>query len=665
MMHNKHAKILLFIAAALIVSALMFSGCSKPSFEGDQPENARPKCYISNIPTEGEEYSQNPQLFWFATDEDGFISQYRYIVKKAEDINDDPMAYAENVLANGDYDDWTVIYTDSLTPGQSATSDTISLFAAADPEIYTPQYFFVQAVDNYGLPSNFTDTNETNGNIQTLAYRMYSRNNNPPETHMSVDTERIYFNLEDTTDTYGGINFSWSGSDSIDYRRSQPPFEYHWKVYGPFASREEATADPEKFVYESYDSTTNSVWIDRESAILFNLYRNQGGSDMTRSDFFLFEVKSRDDAFVPDPTPAQAVFQVVEPGFERGLLLVDNNSYIAQDFVYHGREPRFLPARDDSAIVALQTYVKSVFSQAGYPADSLFYKYVEFQPNTRGLPPFDTLFQFKYVVFFREQHRPVEVKEEVLFEPLKDYLNLGGRVMFIGWNTFSLSSTEPVMQNFAPGEFAYEYFGIQGEYNTGWNQIVQGEFGPQLGITPEEFVQAEAIVPDMPPVLPTDPEGHMTHYYVRPQYAPFIDTIITRIDTTFIIDDTVDPPDTLIDDIDTSFIYPTIKMRNTYEFTGGAEPWVSYYVKTIDAEAVYTARSVYSSKDIYGHDKREFQRLFGSSRESIDGRVVGVRKATDVYRTASFSFSFYCMPENYAVEFVRSIMDWMTAEDTR
>ncbi|NIR64163.1 MAG: hypothetical protein GWO41_05025 [candidate division Zixibacteria bacterium] len=629
MMHNKHAKILLFIAAALIVSMLMFAGCGSTDPDGTLPPNARPKCYLANIPTEGEEYSFNPELYWYATDEDGFVSQYRYVVKKAEDINDDPLAFAESVLNNGDFDDWTVIYTDSLTPGQSATSNTVRLYAVADPEVYTPQYFFVQAVDNEDMPSNFTDTNAT-GEVTTLAYRMYSRNNNPPETQMNVDTQRIYFNLEDTTATYNGINLSWSGSDSLDYKRAQPPLEYHWRVFGPFPSRAEASTDPAKFVYESYDSTTGSVWIDKESAKIYNLYRNEGISDMTRSDYFLFEVRARDDAFVPDPTPAQAVLHIVEPGFEKGLMLVDNNSYVAQDYVYHSIAP--LPTKDDSAVVALQDYVQSVFDQAGYSADK-FYFYLQEggNPTIKRLPGFDTLLQYKYIVFFIEQYRPVNMAAEVIFTPLKDYLDLGGRVIFIGWNTFcgSVGNT-PSLYPFGPGTLAYDYFGIQGEYFTAWNQTGEN-YGPIIGVTPEEMVQAEAIVPDMPPILPTDPEGNMKDYYVRPQYAPV----------------------------------EGVRFGNNYEFTVGAEPWVSYYVKTINAEAVYTARSVYSSKDIYGHDKREFQSIFGTTRQSIDGRVVGVRKSTSVYRTATFSFSLYSMPEPYAVDFVRSIMDWLTEEDDR
>ncbi|HDS00705.1 MAG TPA: hypothetical protein ENO07_01675, partial [candidate division Zixibacteria bacterium] len=136
-MHNKHAKILLFVAAALIATTLIFAGCSDTEPGGPLPPNAAPKCYLANIPTEGEEYSYNPTLYWYATDEDGFISQYRYVVKKAEDINDDPLAFAESIMNNGDFDDWTVINTDALNPGQSATSNTVQLYAVADPEVYT------------------------------------------------------------------------------------------------------------------------------------------------------------------------------------------------------------------------------------------------------------------------------------------------------------------------------------------------------------------------------------------------------------------------------------------------------------------------------------------------------------------------------------------------
>jgi hypothetical protein len=641
-MQMKHVKILLFIAVLVLIPALLFMGCSRDTGpDGPMPANAKPRCFLSNIPTAGEEYSKNPTLYWYATDEDGFIRKFRYIVKKADEIDDDPLAYAESVMASGNYDGWTVIYTDSLTPGKSATSDTIPFYAVADPEVYISQYFFVQAVDNEDEPSNFTDT--SGGNITAVAFRMFSRNDHPPETHMNFDTAKVYFSLVDTTDTYKGIQISWSGSDSLDYKRTQPPFEYYWRVFGPFDSREEATnEDPSKFVYESYDSATADVWVSNEATVLFNLYRNEPAATTTRANYFLFEVRSRDDAFVPDPTPATTVFYAVEPGFEKGLMVVDNNTYVGQNCTYHSWNP--LVSAEDTAVSMLQDYYKSLFQQAGYPPDYFFWYFWttpnpnDYNPAIKELPALDTLLQYKYIVLLSENNRPINNKEDNIFAPLSDYMDLGGRVLFIGWNTFARAKG---INRFGPSEFPYKYFGISAEYWTKWDEGDFSTFGPDIGVTPEEMIQAEAIVPDVPQTLTVDSDGNLMNYYVKDKWCPYLDTIWIN---------------------DTTFRTRAIKFGSNYPYTEGAEPWVSYYVKTTAAEALYIARSIYSSKDLFGHDQREFQTKF-KGMESIDGRVCGVRHKTEYFRTASFSFSLYCMPEPEAVEFLRNTLDWLTSDD--
>lgn len=616
-MHNKHVKIALGLFAILVCAVLVFMSCSKPGFDGTAAENKAPICYLSNIPTEGTEYSQNPTLYWFATDADGFIQKYRYIVKTKEQINDDPLAFAEEVLLADNYDDWTVIWTDSLTPGKSATSDTIQLFAVADPSIYTEQYFFVQAVDNHGLASMFTDTVKVNGSIQSitpLAFRMYSRNNNPPETHMSFDEEKTYFSLPDTTAQYHGVQISWSGSDSLDYKRTQPPFQYHWEVFGPFSTYDEANDDPSKLIYESWDSTTQSVWIDIESATLFNLYRHEPTATTTRADYFLFKVRARDDAFVPDPTPATTVFFAVEPGFEKDLLIVDANTYLGQYFVLKGKASR--PTPEDEMVVKFQTYYKSLFTQAGYPADSYFWHYNATNPLEKKAPELEEILKYKTIVHILDNRRPLNMRDSLFYDKYADFLDLGGKLMLVGWNHFSTEVKG--LARFGPTDFAYKYFGVSAEYYTYWNLDDFNQIGPRVGNTPEEFIYASAIVDDLPGQLDTDIDGNMRDYFIVNNYWDA---------TTF---------------------------KNNYPFKSGAEPWVNYYIKGISAEATYTAKSLYD-------DYREFERLFSSS--SIDGKVCGVRMKTDVFRTAAYGFSIYCMPENQAVEFIKANLDWLVAPD--
>jgi len=625
-MQNRHMKIVFFITALLVIASLIMSGCSTPGFDGIEKVNLRPKCYISNIPTEGEEYSANPGLFWYATDEDGFIKSYRFIVKRAEDINDDPLQYAEDVIAADNYDDWTVIFVDSLAPGKSATSDTIPLYAHVNPDIYTPQYFFVQAIDNHGVPSQFTDT--INDIINASAFRMYSRNNNPPETYISLDTALVYFSLTDTTDLYEGVPITWSGSDSLDYRRTQPPFEFHWQVYGPFETYELAnTNDPAKLIAESFDTLTNDIWVGKQAVSLFDLYRNAGTSTVTRSDYFAFKVRSRDDAFVPDPTPEEAIFYVVEPGFEKDILVVDNNTYLGQ---YGALRAQIRPKPGDTFVEEYQDYYISIFDQIGTDYDYYWYYRGPGYPDADGnedkdyqrkkCPGLDTILSYKLIINIKDNWNMIYT-EDTHKSKYEDYLKLGGNIMFIGWNNFSVIYG---LNPFGVSDFEFKYCGINYEFKSPWDATFDPSREPE---TPEEFIWADAIVDDIPQRLGVNPD-QFKNYYIDPKYG-----------------------------------YRSNSEIPYYDYTEDAEPWVNYFVKRTEAEAIYTAKSVYSDKELFGHDMREYHALHPGV-ESIDGRVCGLRYDAEVFKSAVFGFSLYCMPESDAVDFLKAMVEWFYTEDT-
>jgi hypothetical protein len=623
-MQNKNVKISLLLAAIIIPLMVIALNCSKPGFEGDSPVNLAPKCYLANIPPDGEKFSRNPILYWYATDIDGFISEYRFIVKKAEDINDDPLGYIEGVMASGNYSDWTDIVVEDITPGNSATYDTIRSFASYDPEVYTKQYMFIQAIDNHGALSNFTDS--TLPEVKVLAYRGYSRNNHPPETHLTpLPEDKVYFSLVDTTELYKGVTISWSGSDSLDYTRAQPPFEYRWQVFGPFATIDDtSTTDMSKLIYGSSD-TLGNVWVENEFAVLFNLYRNQGPADTTRANYFTFLVEARDDAYVPDPTPATVAFYAVEPAFENAILLVDNNTYIGSHCVLRGKGNEFgRITPTDQEVTRFQEYYKYVFQQAGYynesKGDAMFWYYQEdpYIPNKKYPPPLDILLRYKLVVNINENHKPIYTDADY-FEDYADYLNLGGKMMFIGWNNFAQFESEG-LHPYTSQDFPYKYFGVTAEYYTYWKEEDFDKIGPSKQNTPEEYIQGERVTKDLnlPQYLYVDSEGHLRDYYI------------------------------------TSTTWDSNTRRNSYPFKGGAEPWVNYFVKSISSEALYTSKSVYP-------DFRDFEKKFKQS--SIDGKVNSVRMRTSLFRTAAFGFSMYSMPEDQAIELIRVMMDWFFEED--
>jgi hypothetical protein len=632
-MKSKYMKALVPIAVALLFALTVFWGCSEPGFDGTKPANKAPECYLANIPTEGTKYSKNPVLYWFATDEDGYIKEYRYVVKKKDDINGDPLTYITNVMNTGDYSDWERIIVDSVPPGKSSTTDTIQFFADVDPETFIEQYFFVQAVDNHGAVSNLTDTNMVEGNmeIDILSYRMFSRNNHAPKTHLSFEDTLLYFSLDSLSETYEGIPISWEGSDSLDYKRAQPKFEFHWQIYGPFEElADTSTTDPSMLIRESYDSVTNSVWVEDEATVLYNLYEKAPPSNETRTMWFAFKVVCRDDAFVLDSTPETTAFRAIQPKFEKDILLVDGNLYFGSFMIWAA--DNLLPTYDDPRINQLHDYYRGVFNDAGYPVSDIYFYLDPNNPYSleKFAPPEDTLVKYKLVICFTEHRKNTHYTEDAYWNRLSRYLDVGGNLMIIGWNTFHPQAgkgTQP--SDFGYNSFARNYLGLLNEHGPGWaSGNTYTKTGPEYGNTNEELKWAflnEQLknTGSLPSLIGVD-SAHLRDFYISSAWDEYFDTVY--------FGDTIQWP----------------MYINNYPFKQNAEPWVNYFIKDESSEALYIAQSIYDNP-------RDFD-IF--SVNSIDGKPIAVRKEEGLYKTSIFGFSLYCKPRDHAVELIRGMMEW-------
>ena len=637
-MKSKYMKVIIPTAVVAMFAMAAIWGCGEPGFDGPKPVNKAPECYLANIPTSGTQYSKNPVLYWFASDEDGYIKEYRYVVKKADEINDDPLTYITNTVQDEDYDDWSSIVIGE-NPSQSPTTDTIQFFADIDPEIYVKQYFFVQAVDNHGAVSRLTDTISENGQqkISILAYRMFYRNNHAPNTHLYFEDTILYYSLDTLYESYDGIPFSWEGSDSLDYKRAQPKFEFHWQLYGPFDSIDDtSTSDPSKLVRESYDSTTNSVWVEQEGVTLYDLYDKAPPSSETRTKWFTFKVMSRDDAFVADPEPEITAFRVLEPKFEKDVLLIDNNTYFPGSMmILTARDIKFY-GKDDPRVLMFQERYSSIFEEAGYPVDDLYFHLNTDRPTDKRVPGVDTLVKYKLVIMVADNCQTKNDGNKH-WTPLANYMDIGGKVMLIGWNNFNPNIKPRGFLSFASGAFENHYFGINGEYMAGWGErdnmsAPYDEWWWYItGITNEEMVQAVADerITGLPLVLSVD-SNRLDDYFIAQN------TWIAEADTVF--------------ENDTTVVRSWFE-KNNYPFKQNAEPWVNYFEKDPSAEALYIANSLYDNP-----------RDFKFSGETIDGKPIAVRKDGGLYKTAVFGFSLYCRPKAEAVELMRGMIEWFLEE---
>ena len=419
-------------AIALMLTGIVITGlglaltvsmsCTK-TLDGEFTPNQAPIVYFVNIPPEGEQFSRNPVVNWVGTDRDGLITAFYYhVVTVNEMANLEPSQYAEGLVDS----DWIIMEIDPRGPDPQ-TSNVVSMSAnLTDPvRSYVDQYVFLKAVDEQGMYSE-------------IIFRLFSRNDNPPTTQIwPVVGGRPSIDSEDSTGgAVTGVALKFDADDAIDYS-SPPPFEFQWRLYGPYNEAEMADIESKYFTqvcvtiegdvkqlgeevvycrsvrldsmstdgdsmisYEEdscitivcatdmeipeslthfvrledyfkvddlpedllhfgdlsyrgeamdwdltcgrgareykclakdnletwFSDTMEATWVPQRSDpyedTLHNVYWNHD-TDTTLSMDFVFWVRSRDDAKVPDLTPAFESFSVISPKFERDVVVID------------------------------------------------------------------------------------------------------------------------------------------------------------------------------------------------------------------------------------------------------------------------------------------------------------------------------------------------------
>lgn len=261
----------LLLAVAIVVSLVSSFqwGCSD-RVKGTAYVNQKPTVYFVNVPPDSTRTSRNPLVHWVGADADGQIKQFRYVVVKRESMKIDsvtyytPDEYARGELQSLPPSQWTYlqVVTDPVPDPQSQGIVRMSASLSDPVNEYIPQYIFLQAIDDRGLYSD-------------VAWKLMFRNDNPPETYVqALDNYDEYNNPFINARTSGGLitgmRLRWYGEDLLDYPVDPPPFQFQWKVFGPY----------------TYDSITGGEWrkvIDSFTAQVFvsndaKLYR-KGNND--------------------------------------------------------------------------------------------------------------------------------------------------------------------------------------------------------------------------------------------------------------------------------------------------------------------------------------------------------------------------------------------------
>lgn len=546
---SEMVKVWIRSAGVGVACALLATGCGYKDNKGDQRDNIKPKVFVTNYPPASDSrilridttwdgtgtrvvkidttydydiitdtiiYLANPRIYWYGTDEDGRVDAFEYAVIPTDSLATHPagMPTVRNVAgtvdplrfvgstalakAAADSLDWIEL----LPPSDPVQYATVFLFADIDTSVALDQFLFVRAIDNLGLRSE-------------IEFARYSRQNHPPESYIDLDTieiiqpnfssdrvvrSRKYFSLPQSTKTYPGIDIGWSGSDSLDFPDEQPAFEFNWVLYGPYPDKNSALPDSSKLIRTNDNLATPRIeWTDLEQHTFFNL----------RSGWYVFEVRARDDAFVSDPVPAIARFQVVEPSFVKDYLLMDatnwTNGALLNAGSYNFRDPR----PDSLTPDTLRAHYEALFTNQGYAfvkPNDLWYRQTDKCPDCYSpLPDRDVIGTYKAVVVYDEdmqipldRDNPNKEYESVLSE----YMNVGGRVILIGRDLFARSVTgweptaPPIEATFTPADWAFNYFGLS-------RMFFPGHLGATLSAPVDlaDFTSTIALDPSYPAVF--------------------------------------------------------------------------------------------------------------------------------------------------------------------
>lgn len=612
-------------------------GCGELE-KGTFPTNVPPQVYLVNIPQEDASFSINPRVYWWGTDADGRIVEYQYLVIPECKINEEGDTVDLGLIkkdANGlireDFvkfiegissTEWvdTLIakrfneagyhaHRDSLIAViDTQTSVNIVMFAELDTTIYVSQYFFVRGVDNDRVGSKIWKP-ET-GHV----FRRLARNNHPPDTH--IDTINFakrgtYYSLPETTETWHGIKIQWEGSDSSDYPVRQPDFYYKWEFFGPF--EDTASVNLSAIIDSSWDSVANTRWVLETSHIFINL-KNYDEATGGNQGWYLFRVASRDDAFVEDETPDHVFIHVVHPLFtfwpanQNQVLLIDASKYVggkSYGFVKHTDDQ---PGRD-KVLSIYEKLMSEVQKETGIVYD--FWLDESSDPKSAHLPPDEILLSDYQLVIVLNHGRlcGIDGQDAALPEGLvpidsgyvqyKNYLDVGGKVWFVGVNNWDLPVGGWSNVNAADRNSGFSYRYMVTNLAKSYFSIAQA-FYPDWGISnrTEEFIAARPFPGTGFPILESDSVKVDTILEWRRTTPPIVTPIANAIPLSYGV-----------------VISPTTEL-------------------------------IYNFVSLYGLDSK------------LNGRPCGYRFTGPTFKTAEFCFPLYLINDEQAVEAMKLMVNW-------
>ena len=660
--------------AVLAASLLILPGCTN-TLKGDVTANQIPIVEFVNIPPENQRFSRNPEVYWIGTDNDGQITYYRYYVIPTDSVTGSPMDYinalndtmwtyvdidptaADPKTANiiplkanlnnpvNDYVPQYIFLQAFDNSGAGSVIKTRVLNRNDNPPETSIQYFdprkpFVTAIfpggivtglgltwsgsdkkdyDELGLtappfqfewhlygPFTFDQLNYIRDGKDTLW--------EPSLLNIVFVTEDArVFNMGDTLFRCDTTLVDTGGGSYVEESCDTTVFS-DTTANTPFYVRDTILkVDDTLFTNRFVESSSNGIdsWVMDTGDTLYNVYKNYP-SDTTLTLYYLFWIRSRDDADVADLTPEFRQMIVINPRYEREIAVVDFTTKTSQR-VYNS------PINFDTAKAfwynAINTWLQQAPGGAGkvfdtttaFPgkltsADYIVYK--DYAPTSRL--PLQSLLKHKVIILYNESGKlssslvssSGDVVSEV-FTAIDAGVN--------AWATWRVPHIQLGEPGVYPAPFVFtHYFGVNGFGWSNWFTVAQGI---DSNIT-KEFARVEDFT---------------GAYSINQSDWPDVE-------------------------VDTSLLHrrllwtlPHVQWVDSI----AALPEVDWVERAFGTEVMYLYKSKYGADHPWGN-------LFNN-----EGSPCGHRFNTSLFRTVYLSFTPLVMKQPETQELVENILTWL------
>lgn len=376
----------------ILLSAGLIVGCGE--MKGSVDDNQPPVVEFANVPADSESFSNAPIVYWKGRDSDGFVERYYYADVTDSSALLNPREYIPFIPREA----WVLTV---------ATFDTVHLLTESG--LKTEHIFYLKCQDDRGAESD-------------VAIRTFYRTNHAPRIPQikwstsddstfgrNVTLSDTFYCLEEVTDDWAGLGFTWRSNDPDDKELYRIPLQYMYYL--------EKTPHDTVWEWVSHD------WTEHQSVTLTGL--ETGNYRLT--------VWARDDGYElcadsisNTPKPASIVFNVYKPTFERPVLLYNVTVETATSpFDEQGVTGSMVGDTYKSLIDAYK---------AAHPGFT--YEYIH-QANRNSKYWYKSyLGRFQLIILFNERYAhnvsPWTDSSRAADAALADYLRVGGKIWIVG-----------------------------------------------------------------------------------------------------------------------------------------------------------------------------------------------------------------------------------------